>query len=155
MPWEQILQYHVRPKTYWANLLNRYLLVRSQEVARRVHLLCAWVLGKALSWMLGDSSENPATEHHPFVEVETNSNATHTTLPTKHPLSDNSIGPPFPLALRVIMIFPLVLNYKYTRPRKGKGCWKSKRRVSCLDGELQRVKGEQSRDCRNIAGSLS
>ena len=72
--------------------------------------------------MLGDSLANPTAEHHPFLEVGTSSNTTHTTLPTKHPLSDNSIGPAFPLALRVIMIFPLVLNYKCMRPRKGKGC---------------------------------
>ena len=119
------------------------------------HLLCAWVLGKALSWMLGDSLANSTAEHHPFLEVGTSSNATHTTLPTKHPLSDNNIGPPFPLALRVIMIFPLILNYKYTRPRKGKGCWSFERRASNLDQELQRVRGKQSSGCRNIAGSLS
>ena len=44
----------------------------------------------------------------------------HTPLPTIHPLSDNNIGPPFPLAIRVIMIFPLILGYKYMRLRKGR-----------------------------------
>ena len=87
--------------------------------------------------------------------IGTSSNATHTTLPTKHPLSNNNIRPPFPLALRVIMIFPLILNYKYTRPRKGKGCWSFERRASNLDQELQRVRGKQSSGCRNVAGSLS
>jgi len=85
------------------------------------HLLCAWVLKKALLWMLGDSLANSAAEHHPFLEVGTSSNATHTILPTKHPFSENNIGPPFPLTLRVIMIFPLILNYKYMRLRKEKG----------------------------------
>ena len=48
----------------------------------------------------------------------------HTPLPTKHPLSDNNIEPPFPLAIRIILIFPLILGYKYMRLRKGRGLLK-------------------------------
>ena len=43
------------------------------------HLLRVWVLGKAISWVLGNSLRNSATEHHPPFEVGTSSNAILTT----------------------------------------------------------------------------
>ena len=81
-----------------------YRLV-NREVARRIHHLCTWELGKVLSWMLGDPLANPTAKHHLTPGLGTSSNATRTTLPAKNPLSDNDIGPPFPLALTIIMIF--------------------------------------------------
>ena len=81
-----------------------YRLV-DREVARCVHHLCTWELGKILSWMLGDPLANSAAEHHSAPGLGTSPNATRTTVPVKNPLSDNDIGPPFPLALTIIMIF--------------------------------------------------
>ena len=42
----------------------------------------------------------------------------HIPLPTKHPLSDNNIGPPLPLTTRVIITPHQLLGYKYEKRKR-------------------------------------
>ena len=46
----------------------------------------------------------------------------HIPLLPNHPLTTDDIGPPISLTMAVIMISPLIQNYKSEKLGKGKGC---------------------------------
>ena len=80
--------------------------------------------GKLRPWVLGIALGNITAGQIFQSRNQFRCHSNHPPLPTKHPLSVDNTGPPLPLTTRVIMTLPLILGYKYEKPRKNGGLGK-------------------------------
>ena len=65
--------------------------------------------------MLDSAFGNIVAEHIYRSENHFQSHSHHTSLPPKHSLTINDIGPPIVLTMEVIIVSPLILGYKYEK----------------------------------------
>ena len=71
--------------------------------------------------MPGNALGNIAAEHIYKSGNHFQSHSYHTPLPPKHPLIINDIGPPIALTMEVIIVFSLILGYKYEKLKEREG----------------------------------
>ena len=77
----------------------------ARKLFGKPHFQQMWLLGKAIVRTPIDFLKDAAAGHLPPQSGnQFQCHSHYTLLPTKHPLSNYSIGPPLPLAMRVIMI---------------------------------------------------
>ena len=77
----------------------------AKKLFGKTHFQQMWLLGKAIVRTPIDFLKDAAAGHLPPQSGnQFQYHPHHTPFPTKRPFSNNSIGPPLPLAMRVIMI---------------------------------------------------
>ena len=133
-PWAWASWHYTRPKTRWMshyNICSSWFI--AWELPEKVHLGREHDCSGTLYLNCPIPPWEVSLPNIPSgVGSQFQCHSHHILLPTKHPLSDNNIGPSLPLTTRVIITPHQLLGYKYekrkkdnnNRKRGGKIIWK-------------------------------
>ena len=97
--------------------------------------------------MLGSAQETPLSGMLAGVGTKFQGHFHHIPLPPNHPLTTDDIGPTIALTMTIIMIFPLIQNYKYEKLGKRNGCWKVLKKIESREKEWFRKREREKQLC--------